>query len=239
VEKEFATVFAEAISTANKIGKSIEMSRLTEIQRNRQNTSGSSPEEYYRRNVMIPVLDNILTDMMHRFGKNQLTAMTLDILIPSNILNTCSVADFQSVEQSANFYASIICSEATANNCTVAVKPSMERVINWRTMWIKRQGDNKPVPSNAIDIYVSCDQQFYPYIKRLVQILCTLKVSVATAERSFSTLRRLYTWTCSTISEERLSGLALMHIHRDISLNCDNIISIFANSHKTRVDFVL
>jgi hypothetical protein len=239
VEKEFATVFAEAISTANKIGKSIEMSRLTIIQRNRQNTSASSPEEYYRRNVMIPVLDNILTDMMHRFGKNQQTAMTLDILIPSNTVKTCSVADFQSVEQSANFYASIICSEATANSCTVAVKAIHGEISNWRTMWIKRQGDNKPVPSNAIDTYVSCDQQFYPYIKRLVQILCTLPVSVATAERSFSTLRRLKTWTRSTMSEERLSGLALMHIHRDISLNCDDIISIFANSHKTRVDFVL
>jgi hypothetical protein len=191
VEKEFATVFAEAISTANKIGKSIEMSRLTKIQRNRQNTSASSPEEYYRRNVMIPVLDNILTDMMHRFGKNQQTAMTLDILIPSNTVKTCSVADFQSVEQSANFYASIICSEATANSCTVAVKAIHGEISNWRTMWIKRQGDNKPVPSNAIDTYVSCDQQFYPYIKRLVQILCTLPVSVATAERSFSTLRRL------------------------------------------------
>jgi hypothetical protein len=78
---------------------------------------------------MIPVLDNILTDMMHRFGKNQLTAMTLDTLVPSNILKTSSVADFQSVEQSANFYASIICSEATANNCTVVVKPSMERLV--------------------------------------------------------------------------------------------------------------
>jgi hypothetical protein len=63
VEKESATVFAEAISIANKIGKSIEMSRLVLIQLNRQNTSASSPEEYYRRKVMIPVLDSILTDI--------------------------------------------------------------------------------------------------------------------------------------------------------------------------------
>ena len=96
---------------------------------------------------MIPVLDNLLADMMHRFGKNQQTAITLDMLIPSNTVKTRSVADFQSVEQSANFYASIICSEATANSCTIAVKAIHGEITNWRTMWIKRQGDKK-FPSN-------------------------------------------------------------------------------------------
>ena len=47
--------------------------------------------------------------MMHRFGMDQQTAMMLDMLIPSNTVETCSVA-------------SITCSEAAANNCTVAVK---------------------------------------------------------------------------------------------------------------------
>jgi hypothetical protein len=95
---------------------------MTKIQRNRQNTSASIPEEYYNRNVMILVLDNILTDMMPCFVKNQQTAMTLDMLIPSSTAKTCYVADFQSVEQSAHFYVSIICSEATASSCKVAVK---------------------------------------------------------------------------------------------------------------------
>jgi hypothetical protein len=72
--------------------------------------------------------------MMHRFGKNQQTAMTLDMMMPSNTVKTCSVADLQSVEQSANFYASIICSEATANSCTVAVKAIHGEIRNWRTM---------------------------------------------------------------------------------------------------------
>jgi hypothetical protein len=121
------------------------MSRLTKIQRNQQNTSASSPEEYYKRNVMIPVLDNILTDMMHRFGKNQQTAKTLDMMMSSNTVKTRSVADFQSVKQSAKFYVSVMCLEATANSCTVDVKAIYGEISNWQTMWIKRQCDNKPV----------------------------------------------------------------------------------------------
>jgi hypothetical protein len=157
MEKEFAIrFFAEAISTANKIGKSFEMSRLTKIQRNQQNTSASSPEEYYRRNVMIPVLDNILTDMMHRFGKNQQTAKTLDMMMSSNTVKTCSVADFQSVKQSANFYVSIICSAATANSCTVDVKAVHGEISNWPAMWIKRQGDQfYQMPSTRTSLVTS------------------------------------------------------------------------------------
>ena len=71
--------------------------------------------------------------------------------------------------------------------------------------------------------------------------MCSLPVSVATAERSFLTLRRLKTWTRSTMQEERLSGLALMHVHRDIDVDIEKVITTLAqiSQNKTRLDFVL
>lgn len=39
----------------------------------------------------------------------------------------------------------------------------------------------------------NCSDQFFPCIKQMLLVLGILPVSVATAERSFSTLRRLYT----------------------------------------------
>ena len=57
----------------------------------------------------------------------------------------------------------------------------------------------------------------------LLQIILTLPVSVASAERTFSTLRRLKTWLRSGMSAERLTGLALLHTHADILVDIDKI----------------
>ena len=46
--------------------------------------------------------------------------------------------------------------------------------------------------------------------------LVTLPVTTDSTERSFSTLRRLQTYVRNTTSEERLNGLALLQIHRDL-----------------------
>jgi len=41
------------------------------------------------------------------------------------------------------------------------------------------------------------------------------------------------------MSEERLVGLALMNIHRDVVLDVDNIIDRFAQSRKRLKEFVI
>jgi len=80
----------------------------------------------------------------------------------------------------------------------------------------------------------------YPNIRKLLKIFATLSVSTATAERSFSTLRRLKTYLRTTIGADRLNGLALMTIHRDISSKLDpqDVISGLAKKNR-RLDFVI
>lgn len=68
----------------------------------------------------------------------------------------------------------------------------------------------------------------------LIKILAIIPVSTATAERSFSTLRRLKTFLRNTTSESRLLGLALLAIHRDIDIPDDILLDKFANSGKER-----
>ena len=80
----------------------------------------------------------------------------------------------------------------------------------------------------------------YPNIQKLLKIFATLPVTTATAERSFSTLRRLKTYLRTTMTGERLNGLALMTIHRDISTKIDpqDVISRLAKKSR-RLDFVI
>lgn len=72
-----------------------------------------------------------------------------------------------------------------------------------------------------------------------LKIYGSLPISVATAERSFSTLRQLKTWLRSTMLQERLCGLALMHIHRDIILDANQVIDVFAAKKKRYMDLVI
>jgi len=55
----------------------------------------------------------------------------------------------------------------------------------------------------------------FPAVRHAICIALTLPVTTCTAERSFSTLRRVKTWLPSTMSDERLSGLCMMSVHRE------------------------
>jgi len=75
-----------------------------------------------------------------------------------------------------------------------------------------------------------CDKRIFPLIHTFLAILLTLPVSTASAERSFSSLRRLKTWMRSRMGEERLTGLAMLNVHRDIYVSVDKVIDRFAKS---------
>jgi hypothetical protein len=66
-------------------------------------------------------------------------------------------------------------------------------------------------------------------------------MSVATAERSFSTLRRVETWLRSRMQEDRLTSLCLLCVHREVKINIDQIIDRFGKSDnvKRRLDFII
>ena len=67
----------------------------------------------------------------------------------------------------------------------------------------------------------------YSALAVLIQILATLPVTTATNERSFSALKYLKTYLRNTTKEVRLNSLALLHVHRDISLDFEQVIAEF------------
>lgn len=55
----------------------------------------------------------------------------------------------------------------------------------------------------------------FPNLENLVRLLIALPSSSATAERSFSGLRRLKTWLRSKMGQKRLNSVAVLHTHRE------------------------
>lgn len=90
-------------------------------------------------------------------------------------------------------------------------------------------------PKTFLEALDVCDVQFYKQIYRLLQISATLPVTVASSERSFSTLRRLKTYLRNKTGEERLNGLALLNIHRDIQVTSDQVLDIFAKKRRLEI----
>jgi len=87
------------------------------------------------------------------------------------------------------------------------------RLEIWYQKWkiIAEEGIEK-CPDNALEAFSCCNADVFPNIKFLLQILSTMPVGVASAERSFSTLRRVKTWLRSRMGETHLTGLCLLHV---------------------------
>ena len=67
--------------------------------------------------------------------------------------------------------------------------------------------------------------------------MLTMPVTSATTERLLSVLRRLKTYVRPTMNNDKLSSLALMHIHRDFSVDLDKVMEKFVTAKTRRTDF--
>ena len=99
-------------------------------------------------------------------------------------------------------------------------------------MW---QSAEKELPSNLLLALGACDEDAFPNIHRLLLIACTLPISSAEAERSFSLMKRIKTCTKSTMCEERFSALAIIAIHYPKRFEVDEICEAFAKAHPGRL----
>ena len=89
------------------------------------------------------------------------------------------------------------------------------------------------------DFYMllSSMQQAFPDLLCLIHIALTVPVTSATAERSFSALKRIKTYLRSTIGQERLSHLAILSIERELSklIDYDKVLDKFSSTNPRRI----
>ena len=79
----------------------------------------------------------------------------------------------------------------------------------------------------------------FPNIVIAIQIFCTIPVTVAEAERTFSKLKQIKSVQRSVMKQDRLNGLATLAIEHDLAklLNYDDIINDFASAKSRKVCF--
>lgn len=152
------------------------------------------------------MLDAIILDLSDRFSDIFKKYLDVEFLLPVN-LSTLSNDNIRSIidKQYNNLNNILYC-----ENINFQFKLFSE-ILQWRESLKSTQ----IVPETIEDVFIQCSEVIYPKINKLLIIYMTLPVSNAWAECTFSTLRRLKTYLRNRTSEERLSGLALLNIHRD------------------------
>ena len=104
----------------------------------------------------------------------------------------------------------------------------------WHQKWEK--SENRP--HSALEALDYCCE-YYPNISTLLQLLATLPVSTAEAERFFSSMERTLTTIRASMSESRLQDLLLLHVNRKHTPSIDQVIDKFAETSARRLKFLL
>lgn len=93
-------------------------------------------------------------------------------------------------------------------------------------------------PQDILDYIIKNDiVSCFPNLSIAIRIFLTLPVTVASGERSFSKLRLIKNYLRSTMSQERLTNLAMISIEQEICQNLDpsHVIDSFASKKARRV----
>ncbi len=92
--------------------------------------------------------------------------------------------------------------------------------------------------TDALSLLKSCGAitQLIPEIIKLTKLYFTLPSSTATAERSFSTLRRIKTYLRSTMSQKRLNHVLVLTTYKERldTLQYDNLLTSFITANELR-----
>ena len=81
--------------------------------------------------------------------------------------------------------------------------------------------------------------EYFPNACISFRILLTIPVTIASTERSFLKLKLIKSNLKSTMSQERLSGLAILSIEKEMltELECKNLINNFASQKARKINF--
>ena len=100
----------------------------------------------------------------------------------------------------------------------------------------------KNKPSNTleiIEVLKQCNRDnclIIPSVLKIVKLFLVVTTTTATAERSFSMMRRIKTWLRATMKQKRFNSLAILTSHQDITDDLDliEVANIFVSGHYKR-----
>ena len=152
------------------------------------------------------MLDHILSEIKSRFSAHQKTALLGLYLIPSLLVTKTLEEVTDTLRPVERMYSDDL------NDSNFLIE-----VHQWYLKW-EHEKNTHGINALPTSLFHTLPQvsSYYANIGTILRILCTLPVTSCSSERSFSALKRIKTSLRSTMGNERLTALTLLHIHRDI-----------------------
>ena len=155
-----------------------------------------------------------------RFSQISIQGILGLCLIPQNLLNLTE----ERIAYVKDFYAVDLPAPTSYG----------QEIRLWTRFW--ESEDTKPATLTETLVRVNSKQ--FPNITRIMRLLLLQSATSATTERANSSLKLIKTSLRSTMKEDRLNALILLHIHRDIELDYETIITMYASRHPRRMLFL-
>ncbi|XP_063416002.1 zinc finger MYM-type protein 1-like [Mytilus trossulus] len=212
------SLFARATDIAAEHDIQPSVPRVAGRQRHRANHPILEPSDYWRVSLYYVFLDHLVVEITKRLISNE-ERFLASYFIPAKLGNlTPEIAD-----KIYNSYRSDLGDK----------KEFEDEITRWKARWSIE--DNRP--DRLLGVLNVTNADLYPSVYRIIWILLTMPVSSATSERSFSAMRRVKSYLRSTMGDERLSNLSLLHIHRHLNVDIDASITDFIGRKNRRLDF--
>lgn len=181
----------------------------------------SSAEDYYRKQFF-EIIDNTISSLKERFDK-------------------ATTSFFDKIE---NFLIKNADDDETdVKNCNEIVefyKDDLDagRLLVHRNMLLDLMG-KKPSKAGDVIEFLKKDSnscKLLSQVTLLCKLLLTVPATTCTAERSFSTLRRIKTYLRSTLHPDRLNHAAILHIHQDYldQIDSDELLNEWISRNQVR-----
>ncbi len=159
-----------------------------------------------------------MSELSSRFSSYQQTAVRGLLLVPSILVSKPLSEVLKSLYDLGNAYTDDL-------PCPASLK---SEIYTWYLKWTQEKETNgsESLPTTPMFTLPHASSQFRN-IKELLFVICSLPVTSLSAERSFSGLKRIKTALRLTMGNERLTSLALLHLHRDINIELPEVINEF------------
>ena len=228
IEKIHRDLFERAEYMAAFVDSKPKRPRVCGRMKNRPNHPLPEPIDYYRSSVSVPFLDHLIREIDERFGDEPVNIIKGFSIIPNIIINE----KLSNWKEEFNTFASVYERDLPGLS---SLQPEL---LMWEVYWRKQFTGTLPTSISDTLKLTHPMRKSFPNIYAALRVLATVPVTSCECERSFSLLRRLKNYLRNRMGEDRLNGLALMSIHRDIEINFDDVITRFAQKKTRRMELL-
>ena len=216
--------FDEVMETAKELAKDLDIPILLPRGRTGKKRANIDLVEFYRTERFEPFINEMVTQLKDRFPEDYPAFKLQDILPPhiTEIDSKNTKKSFDSIIKAAEMYEDDL--------------PCIDSLRGELSLWHQKMSNEKPKDPD----YGFCMKEVFelstdfPNVHAIVRLLMTIPATSCTAERAFSTLKRVKTAHRSTMGDERLEALMLMSIFSRERLSVDEVVNKFMELHSRR-----